>query len=308
MASTPFFCAAARRVGVAVFVCLVLTEVAAAGTVEVNGRAFAWDKFGCFVLPAETLRLAVRTAGQTSGWVVGSGLLLEDSADHCRWVAPELPGVYPIALVDSGRAVTVNVFVMIPADSMKNGQVRGFTIGRYPKTSPFPRLGPPRGFIEVTKENAGTPVSPRYVLGDFVPYKGQGLPQVLALHEDLPLKLELLTDLLQEKGIRCDRLKVMCGFRTVARQRSYGAGHQSAHMYGGAADVYVDSDGNGTMDDLNHDGASDSKDARLLLSCVDELEQRHPELVGGGGWYRRTRRRGPFIHTDVRGEHTRWHQ
>lgn len=308
MACTHILSAAARRAGVAAVVFLLLAGAAAAGTVEINGRSYAWDQVGCFVLPAETLRLAVQPAGQTSGWVVGSGLLLDDSAGNCRWVAPESPGVYPIAVVDSGRTVMVNVFVMIPADSMKDGRVRGFTIGRYPKTTPFPRLGPPRGFIEVTDENARTPVSPRYEIGDFIPYKSQGLPQILALHEDLPLKLELLTDLLQEKGFRCEKLKVMCGFRTVARQRSSGAGHQSAHMYGGAADVYVDADNNGTMDDLNHDGASDSKDARVLIACVEELEQRHPELVGGAGWYRRTRRRGPFIHTDVRGERTRWHQ
>jgi len=299
---------AAGRRGVAAVLCLVLAGAAAGGTLEVNGRAYAWDQVGCFVLPAETLTLARRGEGQTSGWVTGAGLLLDDSTNECRWVAPDTPGVCPIALVDEGAVKTVNVFVMIPADSMENGSVRGFMVGRYPKTSPFPRLGPPRGFVEVTSENAGIHVSPRYRIGDFIPYKSRPLPQLLALHEDLPLKLELLTDLVQEKGLRCDRLEVMCGFRTVIRQRRSGAGHQSAHMYGGAADIYVDADNNGTMDDLNHDGASDSKDSRLLLSCVDELEQRHPELVGGGGWYRRTRQRGPFVHTDVRGERTRWHQ
>lgn len=296
------------RRGVTALVLFTLTGVIAARTVEINGRPYTWDKIGCFILPGETLELAVHPAGQTSGWVVGAGVLLEDSVGTCRWVAPEHPGTYPIVVVDSGQAKTVNVFVMIPADSMKDGRVRGFLIGRYPKASPFPRLGPPRGFVEVTSENAGTPVSPRYQIGDFIPYKSQPLPQMLALHEDLPLKLELLTDLLRDKGFHCERLKVMCGFRTVSRQRSAGAGHQSAHMYGGAADVYVDADNNGTMDDLNGDGASDSKDSRLLLSIIDQLEQEHPELVGGGGWYRRTRRRGPFIHTDVRGERTRWHQ
>jgi hypothetical protein len=62
------------------------------------------------------------------------------------------------------------------------------------------------------------------------------------------------------------------------------------------------------MDDLNHDGKIDRKDAQLLAGYVDELEELHPGVVGGCGWYRRTWARGPFVHVDVRGERARWHQ
>jgi hypothetical protein len=77
-------------------------------------------------------------------------------------------------------------------------------------------------------------------------------------------------------------------------------------MYGDAADVFVDNDGNGRMDDLNRDGRVDSRDARILISAVEKVEREHPELIGGGAAYRSTRSHGPFAHIDVRGWRARW--
>jgi hypothetical protein len=77
-------------------------------------------------------------------------------------------------------------------------------------------------------------------------------------------------------------------------------------MYGDAADVFVDSDGDGRMDDLNHDGRIDTRDARVIVSAVERVERLHPELAGGVGVYRATRSHGPFVHIDVRGRRARW--
>ncbi|MEO0079529.1 MAG: D-Ala-D-Ala carboxypeptidase family metallohydrolase, partial [candidate division WOR-3 bacterium] len=180
-------------------------------------------------------------------------------------------------------------------------------LGRYPTTTVFPKLQRPRGFIEVTGQNINTPVSPRYTIADFTSGHPARFPYYIALREDLVRKLELLTDLVQAKGHQCDKLTVMSGFRSRANRRR-GSGRNSAHYYGGAADVFVDSNHDARMDDLNHDGEINRKDAQLLVSYVDELEERHPELAGGAGWYRRTRSHGPFIHMDVRGERIRWHR
>ena len=77
-------------------------------------------------------------------------------------------------------------------------------------------------------------------------------------------------------------------------------------MYGDAADVFVDNDGDGRMDDLNHDGRIDYRDAKVILEAVERVEQMHGDLVGGVGVYRATRSHGPFAHVDVRGERARW--
>ena len=77
-------------------------------------------------------------------------------------------------------------------------------------------------------------------------------------------------------------------------------------MYGDAADVFVDNDGNGRMDDLNRDGRVDHRDARVILAAVERVERRYPALAGGVGVYRANSAHGPFAHVDVRGWRARW--
>ena len=60
---------------------------------------------------------------------------------------------------------------MVPATRVKNGFLNGYRIGTYPAT---PLKGNPmlparrRGFIEVTKENQDTKVSPHFTLKQFL--------------------------------------------------------------------------------------------------------------------------------------------
>ena len=83
---------------------------------------------------------------------------------------------------------------------------------------------------------------------------------------------------------------------------------RSRHLYGDAADIYVDDDGDGQMDDLNEDGAVDVQDARLLAEIVEAQrdEPWYAPFVGGLGVYGPAPHRGPFIHVDTRGEPVRW--
>lgn len=274
----------------------------------INGTTCDWDCIGRFVLPGETLDCAIVDTALTCGWAAASGTVEDLGERQFRWFAPVESGLYPVTVVIGERVVTVNAFVLIPYDSLQNGELRGFRIGRYPASNPFPNFVVPKGFVEVTEENADTPVSRGLVLRDFVPRYPGGFPSYLALREEILVKLELLADLANERGYPCDKLTVMSGYRTPAFQNRGGGGTNSAHVYGGAADIYLDADNDGVMDDLNGDGAHDSRDARVLAGLVDELERRRPDLVGGCGWYRATRSRGAFIHVDVRGERTRWHQ
>ena len=261
------------------------------------------------MLPGETLRLTTSDNANSSGWVASAGELVDKGNSTC-WVAPQEPGLYPI-IVTSGTTVRrVNAFVMIPFDSLdKRGYLKGVKIGKYPKPiAEFPNFTKPKGFIVVTPDNLDTPVSPRYTLRDFAPRSIEGFPKYMVLREELLIKLELLTDLVQARGFKFDRFTVFSGYRPPAYSYRVERGRNSAHIYGGAADIIIDANNDGRLDDLNHDGQSNRKDAKLLASYVDELEAKRPELVGGVGRYGRTRYRGPFIHVDVRGRAARWHQ
>jgi len=285
----------------------VRQKVDPAFRVEVNGYSYAWSAIGRFVLPGETLRLG--TAGYTdnSGWVASGGELV-DAGDRTLWVAPEEPGFYPLIATSGSATKTINAFVMVPYDSMKKGYLKGVRIGRYPASSPFPNFTLPRGFIVVTPDNLSVPVSDRYVLGDFVPRQPDGYPKYIVLREEILVKLELFTDFVAGKGFAVRKLDVISGYRSPFYNMRNRSGRNSAHVYGGAADIIVDVNGNGHMDDLNHDGAVNRRDSKILAGWNDELEAQHPEVVGGCGWYSRTRYRGPFVHTDVRGKPSRWHQ
>jgi len=275
--------------------------------VEVSGQEYTWEQVGRFVLPGDTLRLRIVGSSAGSGWVASAGELFEADGATC-WVAPEQTGLCQLIAACGTATKRINAFVMVPYDSLKNGYLKGVRIGKYPSSSPFPNFTRPRGFIMVTPEVLDVPVSARYLLRDFVPRQPDGFPRYMALREELLIKLELLTDLVQRRGYRCDKLTCISGFRPPFHNRRNRAGRNSAHIYGGAADLIVDANNDGRMDDLNRDGAVNRRDSKLLAGLVDELEDQHPELVGGCGWYSRTRNRGPFIHVDVRGAPSRWHQ
>ena len=102
----------------------------------------------------------------------------------------------------------------------------------------------------------------------------------------------------------------MSGFRTPQYNHTggntAGRANLSRHMYGDASDVYVDNDGNGSMDDLNHDGRVDVRDAQVIGQAVERVERSNPSLIGGVGVYSACCGHGPFTHVDVRGYRARW--
>jgi hypothetical protein len=135
-------------------------------------------------------------------------------------------------------------------------------------------------------------------------------PKYLVLKEALVDKLELVIEDLESRGIPVSRMRVMSGFRTPQYNaqgvRRGGRVSDSRHQYGDAADVFVDSNGDGRMDDLNHDRRIDWRDAKVIVDAVERVERAHPDLCGGGGVYRATRAHGPFAHIDARGKRARW--
>jgi hypothetical protein len=239
-----------------------------------------------------------------------------DSTAGDSLVAPDEPGVWRVA-VKLGQLIRpmsdFNVITMRPFADKQRGRIGLYYIGSWPneRNAARARYAPPRGFIEVTLENRWTPVSDHFTLGDFLTKNQPNVwPKYLVLETRLLDKLELVLEDLRLQGITTRGVKVMSGFRTPQYNRSGGntAGRASLsrHMYGDAADIFIDNDGNGTMDDLNGDGRINIADARVIQSAVDRVERAHPSLIGGCGVYSAGSGHGPFTHIDTRGYRARW--
>lgn len=221
------------------------------------------------------------------------------------------PGVY--VLRDSSRSSLFTFIALRPFSDKVRGRVGGYRMGYWPferrmvRSDAYAGLD---GFIEVTAENQDTQVSEHFRLRDFLTKDQRNVwPKYLVLDTKLIDKLELVIDDLVGRGYDVRYLSVMSGFRTPQYNlKGVGRGRADAsrHQYGDAADVFVDNDRNGRMDDLNRDGRVDTRDARILLGAVDRVEAAYPGLIGGAGVYGATRAHGPFTHIDARGSRARW--
>lgn len=261
------------------------------------------------LLPGETLDLSAldRTGGLIPIRVAAAPGLERRGANHLRFRADGRPGLrsFEIRTSDAREAITLNVFIEVPRT--RAAALNGYAIGRYPTNDP--NSAPPRGFIEVTRANLDTPVSPHFRVGDFLCKQSGDFPKYLVLDPRLPAKLEALLDRARAAGLRADTLTVMSGYRTPAYNRAIGNSTTfSRHVWGAGADVFIDANHDGRMDDLNGDGVVDQRDAAVLYALADALDRAPSEdwTVGGASAYRATDEHGPFVHVDVRGRAARW--
>ncbi len=194
------------------------------------------------------------------------------------------------------------------------GSVGSYRIGFWPEERGKARseeYSSPEGFIEVTRENQDTRISENFRLRDFLTHDQKDVwPKYLVLREQLIDKLELVIQELRDQGIPARNVTVLSGFRTpeynLALGDRSGRARDSRHQYGDAADIFIDSNGDGRMDDLNGDGRVNMADTRVVLAAVERVERKYPDLVGGVGLYHSTGSHGPFAHIDVRGSRARW--
>jgi hypothetical protein len=271
------------------------------------------------------LRAEIKPAGaalSTNGVPQGSALTVAESESSGSSVAPKA-GIWRLAVAVGNAIKPISDFSLIsmrPRADKQNGRVGQYLLGNWPgesgpvsapKKAPADRYRPPSGFIEVTQQNADTRLSDHFKLRDFLTHDQVNVwPKYLVIEMRNVDKLELILSDLASHGINTSGVHVMSGFRTP--QYNKGGGNTggraglSRHMYGDAADIFIDSDGNGAMDDLNHDGKVNIEDARVILQAQDRVEAAHPELVGGGGVYPAESGHGPFIHIDSRGYRARW--
>lgn len=205
---------------------------------------------------------------------------------------------------------------VLPFEAKRQGKIGAYKIGYFPserrssRSSRSAAYARPEGFIRVTRENQDVRVSEHFRLRDFLTKdQHQVWPKYLVLREELIDKLELIIDELNRTNVPVTHMVVMSGFRTPqynAKGVGRGRVKDSRHQMGDAADIFVDNNRDGWMDDLNGDGRVDTKDVAVIAAAVDRVERSHPDLVGGVGTYRANRVHGPFAHIDVRGRRARW--
>ena len=234
------------------------------------------------------------------------------------FVAPENPGVYKLA-VQIDQAIKqmndINVVTLVPFAEKRAGKIGLYYLGNWPfESGGKPKSAAyanPSGFIEVTQQNMNTQISAHFRLRDFLTKDQPNVwPKYLLLNPALLDKLELTIQELEAMGHPVRRVAIMSGFRTPGYNahggNTAGRANLSRHMYGDASDVFVDNDGNGSMDDLNHDGRLDARDAEVISQAAERVERKYPSLVGGVGVYSACCGHGPFTHIDVRGYRARW--
>lgn len=236
----------------------------------------------------------------------GHTLMIDGERWTPAWRAPATPQTLPASLMSNGRTITkINIFVLEPhANKDRKGWINGYRIGTYPRN-------PPEGFIRLDgPEDRDHAVSPHLKLGQFLcKQQPDHWPKYVLVSQDNILRLEaLLTALNEDKIVEADTFFVMSGFRTPFYNTAIGSARFSRHMYGDAADIYVDvKPRNGTMDDMNGDGKVNKADADFMYDYAQKLYRSRLDLPKGGiGAYRANAVRGPFIHVDGRGTTARW--
>jgi hypothetical protein len=263
------------------------------------------------------VRVVMRAPGDTAGLPAGAAVTYGGDS-----VAPRPSAVGKVALRVANvlRPVAdLNVVTLTPLSERRGGRIGLYYIGtwptergaRGPAKAPPEKYAPPRGLIEVTPETQDTRISEHLRIRDFLTHdQGNVWPKYVVIQPSILDKDELVLADLEAHGISGRGFHVMSGFRTP--QYNAGSGdvtgraNLSRHMYGDANDTWIDDDGVGQMDDLNHDGRIDIRDSQVICDAVERVERAHPELVGGCGVYPGNGAHGPFTHIDARGYRARW--
>jgi hypothetical protein len=282
--------------------------------VSFKGETSAYRDASVFLLPRGTI--AIEAIGGPPGDYVlttRDGVAVQQGVRKWRYTAPARPGTYSLSLDGPAKkdTITLHLFVMVPATEVHNGMLNGYLIGSYPPPLKGGALYErPSGFVEVTKDNQDTRVSPHFTLKQFLCKEDttKGFPKYVVLKERLPLELEAILERVNQLGFAVDTLHVMSAYRTPYYNHAIGDVAYSMHQFGGASDIYIDPDKKDRMEDLNRDGRVDVRDSKWLYDVIDKMmtEKAYEKFQGGMGFYPATSAHPPFVHVDVRGAKARW--
>jgi hypothetical protein len=274
---------------------------------------YKYPEGAIFAMPGEKIPLSVTAPARRLHSIdAPQGGLTATGPNRWTWEAPLKPGVYPLKLKNPAGAVVsdFSVFVMVPSKTVRDGVLNRFQIGFYPETplKGNPIYIPPKGLIEVTRENADTKVSPNFRIDQFLTKQKSGYPKYLVLDERLVFLLEAIGAHLEPRGWDADDIFIMSGYRTPYYNKQLDDTKYSLHQWGRAADIFLDKDGDGRMDDFNKDETVSKDDAVELANVLEELAKTKElsSFIGGIGIYGSTAAHGPFVHVDTRPGRARW--
>lgn len=288
-------------------------EVERGERLRVRTLTYPYTEGSFFAAPGETLPLAV-TAPSTRLHSIDAphGALTSTGPNRWTWKAPTKSGPYELKVKNpaGNTVIDFDVFVMVPSTQVRKGVLNDFQIGFYP-AAPLrgnPIYVPPKAFIEVTKDTEDAKVSPNFRIAQFLTKQKSGYPKYLVLDERLVYLLEAIGRHLEPRGWDADDIFVMSGYRTPFYNKQLDDTTYSLHQWGKAADIFLDKDGNGTMDDFNRDKVVSREDAVALAAVLESLAQSAElaSFIGGIGVYGATTAHGPFVHVDTRPWRARW--
>lgn len=294
--------------------CLAEFDTQQAGfAIQFCDEIYPYTVMGVFVLPGQVIELR-ETEGNAIICESLTGKARFKEVDEHVWTfkSPKTKGLFPLRIIrpETGMQMTLNLFVMVPFSSVKNEYLNGYRIGTYPDadTKKMPICDRPAGFVEVTADNCDTLVSPHFRLGQFLCKQDGEFPKYMVLRGLLLLKLEAILEEINNQGVAASSFHIMSGYRTPYYNAAIGNVKYSRHVWGEAADIFIDEDTDNIMDDLNGDRDINGMDARVLYDIVDDLYDKswYAQFIGGLGNYRQTSYHGPFVHVDVRGFRARW--
>ena len=277
-------------------------------TIAVKGEENPYTIFSVFVMPGETFPLSSRSVLE----ITSAKVTINRTSDLAYTLtAPGTSGLHTVSLRDMrGGSMTLNVLVLTPMEAMKGEHLNGYRIGEYPST-PLrgnPIYNKPQGLLEVTPTLAKLQLTPHFTLGQFLCKQAGDYPKFILVRERLLLKLEYLLQVVNAQGYSIDTFGFISGYRTPFYNKAIGNVQYSRHVWGGAADIIIDENNDGSLDDLNKDGRIDEADVQVFYDLVNALygEPYYDQFIGGLGFYRKNSRHNGFIHVDVRGTKARW--
>jgi len=282
--------------------------------VRLNNVSLEYNISSISAMPGDTLHFVF--SGNTTDQFVGkysAGQLIEDSRVHWRYIMPLKSGHFELTILHNNppEKLLLNIFVLTPASQQKGEYLNGYRIGNYPEKLFRGNLKykTPKGFIEVTEANRDVQVSPHFQLKQFLCKQQPGQwPKYLLLDPLLLTKLEMVIERLERRGNKAGNMFIMSGYRTPFYNAAIHNGKYSRHIYGDAADVYIDENHDAVIDDLNKDGKASMADAEVIYKLVESIEKEAENnyLIGGMGKYKKTASHTWDVHIDTRGYRARW--
>lgn len=272
--------------------------------------------FSIFVLPREEIKISIAEEDRNQSYEIELGGKIYESATSFNWKAHAENGHYEATIRaknsdSSNSKIKINVFVLHPS-SEKNGQyLEDFRIGYYPQIPAAKKdnYSKPSGFLKIEESMLDLKLTPHFKMKQFLTKQSKELPQFIAIQESLLLKLEFFLEEVNNAGYKADTFGIVSLYRSPYFNKKLGNNTDlSRHIFGDAADIYIDNTGNDWMDDLNGDGDSNLEDSKILYDLAQKFDNKEEfaHLQGGLSSYKGNGVRGPFIHIDTRGFHISW--